>query len=238
MTGGIASLTPLQASNARAIVAVGKRLGFPEKGLVIALATAMQESNLGADPTSVKPNRDGDAGVFQQRVKPGWYGTLAQVNDINYAAKVFFVGKTLTADDVRGVASPAGRAGYTIPGLAQVKGWELMSVTAAAQAVQRSAFPLAYAKHESKAKQIVADLKGGSANTPTTPTDATIGGTTIPGIGTIPSITINWKSVAFVVLGIILILIALVKLTGIDDTIVSSANAVASTYTGGIVNVK
>lgn len=241
MSIGISSLNQIQATNARAIVAVGQQLGFPDKALVIAIATALQESNLGADPTSVRPNSDGDAGVFQQRVLPGWYGTLAQVNDINYAATVFYNGKTLTSADVQGVKRPAGPAGYTIPGLAQVKGWQAMSVTAAAQAVQRSAFPMAYAKHETNAKQIVADIKSGKTGSGSAPTPGlpsaggNDGSTNILGV-TIPAI--NWKSVLFVIAGIILIIIAIIKITGVQDTVVDIAGGAVSTYTGGVVNVK
>jgi hypothetical protein len=42
--------------------------------------------------------------------------------------------------------------------LARVSGWQDLAATVAAQAVQRSAYPDAYAKHEPLARQIVAAL--------------------------------------------------------------------------------
>jgi hypothetical protein len=39
-------LTPEQAGNARTVVTVGQRLGVPPRGWVIAVATALQESDL------------------------------------------------------------------------------------------------------------------------------------------------------------------------------------------------
>ena len=131
--------------------------------MLVALATAMQESQLGAYPGIDRPNGDGDAGVFQQRQKPGWYGTLEQVTQVGYAARVFLRGKVVSAADVaaarRAGSGPAGPAGYTIPGLKQVRGWENMAVTVAAQKVQRSAFPDAYAKHERISRTLLAVFK-------------------------------------------------------------------------------
>lgn len=219
---GINSLSPRQAANARAIVAVGQRLGLPRKAYIIAIATALQESNLGDDPTHSKPNRDGDAGVFQQRVKPGWYGTLEQVNDINYAATVFYEGKKITDAKPGG----AGPVGYTIPGLKQIKGWELLPVTVAAQKVQVSAFPTAYAKHEKRATQIVDDVL------------ASGGGMAADNIGLgMPSEMprLNVKQWALMILGIILISVALVRLSGADKTIATTARAAVKVYTKGLV---
>jgi hypothetical protein len=72
-------------------------------------------------------------GLFQQRPSQGW-GTVAQLMDPVYAAGVFF------------------------DRLARVPGWASMSVSGAAQAVQRSAFPGAYQKHQPLAEQVVAAL--------------------------------------------------------------------------------
>ena len=44
--------------------------------------------------------------------------------------------------------------------LVQVPGWDRMSLATAAQAVQRSAFPWAYAKWEGMAQQVVNALAG------------------------------------------------------------------------------
>ncbi len=126
-------LDAAQLANAQTIVAVGRRLGVPAYGWVIALATALQESGLrnlaGGDRDSV--------GLFQQR--SGW-GPVSDRLDPVTAATMFFTG---------------GRGGQ--PGLQQLQGWMAMPVTAAAQAVQESAFPKAYAGQETRARQLVAD---------------------------------------------------------------------------------
>ena len=50
--------------------------------------------------------------MMGQRTKPGWYGTLEEVNDPAKAARWFLLGKTITAADVAAAArsgnQPAG----------------------------------------------------------------------------------------------------------------------------------
>lgn len=135
------SLSEEQKANARTIIGVGKGVGVPEYGWVIALATAMQESTL----INVDYGDRDSLGLFQQRPSQGW-GTEAQVSDPVLASKAFY-----------GVASHTPN-----PGLLDISGWQSMSVTAAAQAVQRSAYPDAYAKWEGLARDIVAN-EGGTA---------------------------------------------------------------------------
>lgn len=53
---------------------------------LIAIAVTSQESILRATSSTNRPNADGDAGPFQQRTLPGWYGTLAQVTNSTYGA--------------------------------------------------------------------------------------------------------------------------------------------------------
>jgi hypothetical protein len=167
----VSDLSPKQVEVGRTIYLTALGVGIDEKwstakterAVLVALATAMQESQLGAYPGIDRPNGDGDAGVFQQRQKPGWYGTLAQVTQVGYAARVFLRGKEVTAADVaaarRAGSGPAGPVGYTIPGLKQVRGWENMPITVAAQKVQRSAFPDAYAKHERISRTLLTVFK-------------------------------------------------------------------------------
>ncbi len=111
-----------QLANAGVIAATGRQLGIPDRGVVVALATAVQESQL--------RNLDhGDAdsvGLFQQRPSQGW-GQITELMRPDYAAAKFF------------------------EALAQVPGWQALPVTQAAQAVQRSAFPSAYARWETLA---------------------------------------------------------------------------------------
>ncbi|MBF9134729.1 M23 family metallopeptidase [Plantactinospora sp. S1510] len=115
-----------QVGNAATIVTTGARLGVPARGWVIAVATAMQESTL---RILVGGDRD-SVGLFQQRPSQGW-GTPAQLQDPVYAAEKFF-----------------GE-------LATISGWQTMPLAEAAQAVQISAFPDAYAKWEVPATQLV-----------------------------------------------------------------------------------
>ncbi|HEX8632363.1 MAG TPA: hypothetical protein VF755_29750 [Catenuloplanes sp.] len=111
------SLNPEQMANAATIAAVGVRSKMSERAVVVALATALQESKLENIPGG---DRD-SVGLFQQRPSQGW-GTPEQIRDPRYAAGKFYVG------------------------LKKVRGWEKMRVTDAAQRVQRSAFPEAYEK--------------------------------------------------------------------------------------------
>jgi hypothetical protein len=132
-----ASSTPypwdsVQRENATLIVEVGIALEIPERGQVVALATAMQESllrNLG----HLGDRNDHDSlGLFQQRPSMGW-GTADQVTDPVYAATAFYLA------------------------LKRVPAWDTMAITVAAQRVQRSAFPNAYARWETDATSLVKD---------------------------------------------------------------------------------
>ena len=124
-------LSGAQAENAATIAAVGIRLGMPDHAVTVALATALQESGLYNVPVG---DRD-SAGLFQQRPSQGW-GTRTQVLDPIYASTAFYQ---------RLRAQP---------------GWAELSVTDAAQLVQRSAAPYAYAQWEPRARAIAAALTG------------------------------------------------------------------------------
>lgn len=176
-----AHLTPVQLSNARIIIEEGKKAGLGPRAWIIALMTALQESGLGADPSTTTPNADGDVGVFQQRSYPGWYAddTTATanttiLNDPAYAAKTFYLGHDV-AVPARGAAGPLG---YHIPGLVNITGWETMPYWQAAQSVQVSAFPMHYAKHEATVAGLLA---GTDLSIPSTDcTTATAGTVDIP----------------------------------------------------------
>ena len=131
----VASSTPhawdgTQRKNATTIVQVGVALAVPERGLVVALAAAMQESRLHNIGHLGAKNDHDSLGLFQQRPSMGW-GNAAQVTDPIYAATAFYLA------------------------LQSVPGWESMAVTVAAQHVQRSAYPNAYATWESDATSLV-----------------------------------------------------------------------------------
>jgi cell wall-associated NlpC family hydrolase len=136
--GPVADLSEEQAGNARVIVAVGQQRGVPPRGLLVALMTAMQESAL----RNLDYGDRDSLGLFQQRPSMGW-GTPAQVRDPAYAAAAFYGGS----------GSPSGNRG-----LLDVPGWESMPPTVAAQAVQRSAFPDAYARWEPSARAWLAEI--------------------------------------------------------------------------------
>jgi hypothetical protein len=137
----VAGLSQLQMNNAQKIVAAGKALGLPKRAYVLAIACALQESNLHnlasyALPESFNYPNEGagsdhdSVGLFQQRPSSGW-GTVKNLMKPDYAAKAFY------------------RA------LTQVPGWSTMELTWAVQSVQMSAFPYAYAPHEARAQTIV-----------------------------------------------------------------------------------
>ncbi len=123
--------TAVQLQHASTINAVGLSKGISERGRIIAVATAYQESTLRNLP-------DGDrdsVGLFQQRPSQGW-GTIAQISDPVYAARKFY------------------------EALVEVDGWQDLPLTEAAQAVQYSGFPNAYAKWEPQATTLVRALSG------------------------------------------------------------------------------
>jgi hypothetical protein len=115
-----------QLANARTIITVGVQKQIPARGWTIALATAMQESGL---RNLVGGDRD-SIGLFQQRPSQGW-GTPSQLHDPTYATGKFY------------------------DKLAAITGWQTMPLTRAAQAIQRSAYPDAYAKWENDATALM-----------------------------------------------------------------------------------
>ncbi|MDX3852482.1 hypothetical protein [Streptomyces sp. AK02-01A] len=124
-------MSPEQAANAATISAVGTSRGLPERAVTIALATALQESAL----RNLNHGDRDSLGLFQQRPSKGW-GTAAQIRDPAYAAGQFY------------------------DHLAKVPGYSRLPLTVAAQRVQRSGFPQAYAKHEPDAALLSAALTG------------------------------------------------------------------------------
>ncbi|MEU6450652.1 NlpC/P60 family protein [Streptomyces sp. NPDC046979] len=127
-----------QVPNAQTIVAAGLSLDVPKKGQIIALATAMQESRL----RNLNYGDRDSLGLFQQRPSQGW-GSAEQIRDPTYASEQFY------------------------KHLLKVNGWQQMTVTQAAQAVQRSGLPDAYAQWEDLAtalqSALVETFPGGDA---------------------------------------------------------------------------
>lgn len=127
-----AQLDREQLNNAYTITQVGVSRAVPERGLVIAIATALQESNL----RNLHYGDRDSVGLFQQRPSSGW-GTVAELTDPPTAAAKFYA------------------ALVTIPN------WQSLPLTMAAQAVQRSAFPNAYAKWENLSTALVDTMVSG-----------------------------------------------------------------------------
>jgi hypothetical protein len=137
----VAGLTQTQMNHAKTIVDVADEMKMPKQAAVVAVATSMQETNLrnlantGLPESENIPN-DGtgfdhdSVGLFQQRPASGW-GAVDELMDPATSARKFY------------------------QALDQVPGWENMPVTVAAQTVQGSAFPDAYAKHQDNAQAVV-----------------------------------------------------------------------------------
>lgn len=128
---GSLTLEPQQAANASTIAAVATSRGLPERAVTIALATSMQESAL----RNLDHGDRDSVGLFQQRPSQGW-GTAAQIMDPVYASNEFF------------------------DGLVKIHGYSRLPLTVAAQKVQKSGFPQAYAKHEADAALLAGALSG------------------------------------------------------------------------------
>jgi hypothetical protein len=131
--GHLVELDLAQSRYAALIAAISVQRGMPARAATIALATAYQESDL----RNLEYGDRDSVGLFQQRPSQGW-GTPDQILDPSYAANAFY------------------------DALAQVDGYESMPVTEAAQEVQRSGFPEAYADHEQDARVLASALTGNS----------------------------------------------------------------------------
>jgi hypothetical protein len=117
-----------QADNAAAVIGVAKDMGLPERAAVIAIATTLQESELLTNPPG---DNDGGlaVGIFQQH--PSWGRNRT---DAAASARRFF------------------------SRLTKVSRWKTRPLTEAAQAVQHSGHPYAYADDEDRATRIVTKL--------------------------------------------------------------------------------
>jgi len=178
------TFTPEQAQNAAIIAAVASAKNLPDHAVTVALAAALQESGLANLPYG---DRD-SVGLFQERPSQGW-GTRTQILQPAYAAGAFY------------------------DRLAQVPGWQSMPVTEAAQAVEQSAAPNAYAGWEGQARgmaiaftgQAAAGLScrftqfGGSAPAPTALAGALVGEMGSDLLGVPLSVKTGWRVATWVV---------------------------------------
>jgi len=130
-----------QRGHAAHIIRVGRELGVPDRGIAIALATAMVESSM----RNLDFGDRDSLGLFQQRPSQGW-GSAAQILDADRSIRVFYGG-------------PGDPNGANSRGLLDVAGWQGKRFTDAAQAVQISAFPERYGQWEQQAHQWLATLR-------------------------------------------------------------------------------
>lgn len=121
-----------QSANAATIATIGThKRGLPMRASQIALATAIQESK-------IRNLTHGDAdslGLFQQRPSQGW-GTPEEINDPVYASEEFY------------------------RHLVKVPQWQSRPLTVVAQEVQKSAYPEAYADHETQGRVLATAFDG------------------------------------------------------------------------------
>jgi hypothetical protein len=132
-SAGSMSLDLEQAKYASTVAAVGVSLGVPAFGIQVAEATARQESKL----HNVGYGDRDSLGLFQQRPSQGW-GTSAQIMDPVYSTTKFY------------------------QALMKVSGWQSMTLTQAAQAVQKSGTPDAYAQWDQFAGVVASVFSGSS----------------------------------------------------------------------------
>lgn len=171
------NLTARQIDLAKGYVSVGKQLGVPRDGQIIAIMMALQESSLRMlanvnVPGSLNFPHDGvgsdhdSLGTAQQRPAAGW-GSVGELMDPIYNVRAFYGG-------------PSGPNQGSPRGLLDIPGWQSMSKGQAAQAVQVSAFPELYARWEPEAGAIVDALAGGTAPSPCVDTPSASAPTTTP----------------------------------------------------------
>ena len=130
------TLDHTQLANAKAIVDAGKDMNLPPRAWEIAVATSLQESNLHNLGNLGAKNDHDSLGLFQQRTGTGGWGTPDQIMDPHHAATAFY------------------------QRLVNIPGWNNIPLTQAAQKVQVSAYPQAYAKHETQAANAINALYG------------------------------------------------------------------------------
>ncbi|RZU30392.1 hypothetical protein BKA19_0008 [Blastococcus saxobsidens] len=133
LPGSSVTLSADQMANAATIAEVGWDRGLPDRAVVIALATAMQESTL----RNLDYGDRDSLGLFQQRPSQGW-GTPEQVQDPVYAAGQFY------------------------DRLVQIPEWESGRLTNIAQAVQISGHPELYQKWQEFAQELTTMLQSGA----------------------------------------------------------------------------
>ncbi len=135
-TSGAQNSMPIsgqQMANATTIVQQALAKGMGVRSAVIAVATAMQESQL----QNINYGTSDSLGLFQQQPDDGW-GTAQQILNPTYSADAF-----LSALQQYQASNPS---------------WATQPLWTSAQAVQKSGYPTAYAQWESQAAQLVQQI--------------------------------------------------------------------------------
>lgn len=173
--GDAAALDAEQTAIVDSIIAIGKERGEPEQAWQVAIQAGMTESTL----RNLNYGDRDSLGIFQMRPSMGW-GTPEQVTDVDYQVNKFY--------DV----------------LNDVPGWQSMSPGAAAQAVERSAYPERYHRWEGMAEHLTGEAAriGGSAvpdemievsAEEATATHTVVEGDTLTGIAAVRGV--NWRDI-------------------------------------------
>ena len=110
-------LDAAQQRNLRIIVDLARRMDLPPRAAVVAVAAAWQESHL----RNLDYGLADSVGMFQQRPSMGW-GSNTRLQNPTFSTRKFY------------------------ERLSEIRGWERMPIGVAAQAVQASAYPNAYAR--------------------------------------------------------------------------------------------
>ncbi|QGG42207.1 hypothetical protein [Aeromicrobium yanjiei] len=113
------------------MAAIAQRRGLPPRATTIAIATAFQESRI----HNIDYGDRDSVGLFQQRPSQGW-GSIAEIMDPHYSTGAFY------------------------DALEKVDDYTGMKINDAAQLVQRSGHPGAYAQHENYARALASALRG------------------------------------------------------------------------------
>lgn len=124
-----------QMTNAQTITGVVQQRQLPKRAAVIAISTAIVESDL----VNVHHGDRDSLGLFQQRPSQGW-GSAEQVTNPVYATNTF------------------------LDHLVELDGWYEMPPGVAQQTVQASAFPDRYAPQEQPASELMARFWTGPDN--------------------------------------------------------------------------
>ncbi|MDQ1178636.1 peptidoglycan DD-metalloendopeptidase family protein [Rhodococcus sp. SORGH_AS_0301] len=150
-SGGTSGLGTEQLALAKQTVAIGEAMAVPQQGIVVALATQSRESTFQLYANSNVP----DSLDYPHDAVGSDHLSVNQ-----FQQQVTIWGDTATLMD----PATANRLFYEH--LLAVPGWESMPTAVAAQTVQGSDLPDAYAEHESLARTLYAQFAGAGKDLP------------------------------------------------------------------------